>query len=130
MFASRGLVVFLIVVMLLGVLMLRFFQLQVLQFETYQKRADRNRIHVQPLPPQRGLIFDRNGEVLADNRVSSSLALVTERTADVAGIIGVLGGLVAITPANISEFEQRLARKLRPFEPGQTLHNYRHQKQL
>ncbi len=117
MFASRGLVVFLIVVMLLGVLMLRFFQLQVLQFETYQKRADRNRIHVQPLPPQRGLIFDRNGEVLADNRVSSSLALVTERTADVAGIIGVLGGLVAITPANISEFEQRLARKRRPFEP-------------
>ena len=117
MFASRAVVLFLGIVVLSGVLVVRFIQLQVWEHETYQTRSDQNRIQVQPLAPPRGLIFDRHGELLADNRVSSSLALVTERIDNLAATFELLGSLVSVTPADISEFEKRLRRKRRPFEP-------------
>ncbi len=117
LFASRTVVLFGVVVIMLGILVVRFVQLQVWEYETFQTRSDQNRIQVQPLPPPRGLIFDRHGELLADNRVSSSLALVTERIDNMAFTIERLSRLLSVTPADISEFENRLRRKRRPFEP-------------
>ena len=102
---------------MLGLLVLRFVQLQVWEYEAYQTRSDQNRIQVQPLAPPRGLIYDRHGELLADNRDSSSLALVTERIDNLAATIERIGRLVRVTPAHISDFEKRMRRKRRPFEP-------------
>ncbi len=117
LFVSRAMTLFVIIVGMMLLLAVRFFQLQVVEFETYQTRSDQNRIQVQPLAPPRGLIFDRGGELLADNRDSSSLALVTERIDTIGTTIEQLSQLVSITPADISEFERRLAQKRRPFEP-------------
>ena len=117
LFVSRAGTFFLIILVLLGLLALRFVQLQVWDHQTFQTRSDKNRIQVQPLAPPRGLIFDRHGDLLAENSVSSSLALVTERMDDVASTIARLGELVSVTPADISSFEERLGRKRRPFEP-------------
>ena len=117
MFGSRAVVMFLGILLLLGVLVVRFVHLQVWEHETYQTRSEQNRIQIQPLAPPRGLIFDRHGELLADNRVSSSLALVTERIDNLAVTMERLAQLVPITPAEISQFENRLKRKRRPFEP-------------
>ena len=97
--------------------MVRLVQLQVWEYETYQTRSDQNRIQIQPLAPPRGLIFDRHGQVLADNRAASSLNLVIERVANLSQTIALLARYVSITPADISEFEQRLKRKQRPHEP-------------
>jgi penicillin-binding protein 2 len=116
LFLNRAILLFMGMVVLLGLLVLRMVQLQVWEHEAYQTRSDQNRIHVQPLPPPRGLIFDRHGEILADNRVTSSLAVVTERVEDLAGMLQKLSNLVSVTPADISEFEARLARKRRPYE--------------
>ena len=117
LFANRAIALFFCIVVMVGLLILRFVQLQVWEFESYQTRSDSNRIQVQPLAPPRGLIFDRHGELLADNRVSSSLTLVTERIDELSATIGQLAHLVSVTPADISEFELRLRRKRRPFEP-------------
>ncbi|NKC00075.1 MAG: penicillin-binding protein 2 [Pseudomonadales bacterium] len=117
MFFNRAAILFVGVIALIGMLVLRMVQLQVWEFEAYQTRSDQNRIQVQPLAPPRGLIFDRHGEVIADNRVSSSLALVTERIEDLASIIQKVSVIVGITPAEISEFEKRFSRKRRPYQP-------------
>ncbi len=117
LFASRALALFVIILLMAALLILRFVQLQIWEHETYQTRSDQNRIQIQPLPPPRGLIFDRNGELLADNRDRSSLSLVTERIDNLAATLERLGRLVSVTPADISEFENRLRRKRRPFEP-------------
>ena len=117
LFFNRAAVLYIVVIALLGILVLRMVQLQVWEYETYQTRSDQNRIQVQPLPPPRGLIFDRHGEVIADNRVLSSLSLVTERIDSLARTIQKLSDVVGITPAEISEFENRLRRKRRPYEP-------------
>ena len=117
LFFNRAAVLFLGVIALIGILVLRMVQLQVWEHETYQTRSDQNRIQVQPLAPPRGLIFDRHGDVIADNRSLSSLALVTERIPDLAGTLNELSQIVGITPAEITEFEQRLTRKRRPYQP-------------
>ena len=117
LFAARAVVIFLFILLLLCVLVVRFVHLQVWQHDLYQTRSDQNRIQVQPLAPPRGLIFDRHGQLLADNRVSSSLNIVTERVANLATSIQQIGALIGITPAEISEFEERLKSKRRPFAP-------------
>ncbi|MEM7080183.1 MAG: penicillin-binding protein 2 [Pseudomonadota bacterium] len=117
LFSGRVLFVFACMLVLCGILVARFLHLQVTQYEAFQTRSDENRIQVQPLAPPRGLIFDRHGELLAENRVASSLALVTERTDDLGRTIGALSRFVHIAPHDITDFEQRLKRKRRPHEP-------------
>ncbi|HIB34727.1 MAG TPA: hypothetical protein EYO27_06945, partial [Candidatus Marinimicrobia bacterium] len=56
-----------VVMMLHLVLVYRFFQLQILNFELYSKRAESNRIRAISLPAPRGLILDRHGEIIVDN---------------------------------------------------------------
>ncbi|NQD97105.1 penicillin-binding protein 2, partial [Pseudomonas sp. CrR25] len=67
------------VVLLMTVLIARLYYLQVVQYEYHSTLSENNRVHVQPIPPSRGLIFDRNGVIIADNRPSFSLTLTRER---------------------------------------------------
>jgi penicillin-binding protein 2 len=59
-------------IILTMLLMIRMYYLQVVQFEHHSTLAENNRIHVQSLPPTRGMIYDRNGLLIADNRASFS----------------------------------------------------------
>ncbi|KAG1186107.1 hypothetical protein G6F35_014724 [Rhizopus arrhizus] len=59
-----------------GVLVGRFWYLQVDRYEGLSERADRNRIAVVPIPPRRGEILDRNGEILARNYRTYTLEVV------------------------------------------------------
>lgn len=102
---------------LVGVLVLRLVQLQVWEHDTYQTRSEQNRIQVQPLPPPRGLIYDRNGELLASNRPVSTLTVVKERVEDMPVLLAELRELVSVTDEEIETFRRRLERTRRPFEP-------------
>ena len=93
-FVARALTLFLIAALLVVILIGRLVQLQVLEYETYQTRSEENRIQVQPLAPPRGLIKDRNGVLLAENRPVSSLALVAERVRDLDDLLDELRELV------------------------------------
>ena len=64
------------------ILVARMYYLQVIQYDYHSTLAENNRIHVQPIPPNRGLIYDRNGVIIADNRPSFSLTLTRERAGD------------------------------------------------
>lgn len=63
----RALVAAAVVIFFLSLLVGRLWYLQVVRYEGLAARADQNRITVVPLPPRRGEIVDRNGEVLARN---------------------------------------------------------------
>ena len=56
-----------IIWILIAILILRYFQLQILNFDQYSKKANTNRIRKVTLPAPRGLILDRNGKILVDN---------------------------------------------------------------
>ena len=113
----RAITFFVIIVLCLGVLAARFVQLQVYEHESYQYRSDKNRIQVQPLAPPRGLIFDRNGLLLADNRPSSALGIVVERVEDLEAMIQRVRGIVTLSEGQVEQFYQRVKRSRRPGEP-------------
>ena len=116
-FSSRVLGLFVLAVALVLGLVVRLLQLQLWEYDTYRTRSEDNRIQVQPLAPPRGLIYDRHGILLADNRPVSSLALVRERIADLDALITELGELVAIGKEDLEGFAERLKRRRRPYEP-------------
>ena len=66
-FVLRAVVGAAFALVLFGLLGARLWYLQVDRYEGFSQRADRNRIAVVPIPPRRGQIMDRNGEVLARN---------------------------------------------------------------
>ena len=68
------------IMLLICVLIARLYYLQIIQYDYHSTLSENNRVHVQPIPPNRGLIFDRNGVIIADNRPSFSLTITRERT--------------------------------------------------
>jgi penicillin-binding protein 2 len=64
---------FVICTILLAVLSTRLWFLQVHKFNYYKTRSEENRLRIIPISPNRGLIFDRNGKVMVDNRTSYSV---------------------------------------------------------
>ncbi len=74
----------LIVLILFALLFLRLWFLQLVQGEYLRQRSEQNRIHLIDLPPWRGKILDRDGQVLVDNRPSYELMAVLEDVGDIA----------------------------------------------
>ena len=106
-----------VVVGLICVLLARLYYLQVVQYEYHSTLSENNRVHVQPIPPTRGLIFDRNGVVIADNRPSFSLSMTRERSGDWQQVLDVIVEVLQLTPEDRALFEKRMKQGRRPFEP-------------
>jgi len=118
LFSFRVLVTAVLVLGLSTMLMLRYRDLQVVHHEDYATQSDKNRILVQTISPQRGLIFDQHGVLLADNRPSHTLSLTPENIPNLEQTIELLGELVDITPKHIQEFERaKKNNNRRPFQP-------------
>ena len=114
---SRVVVGAIAVVALICVLIARLYYLQVVQYEYHSTLSENNRVHVQPIPPTRGLIFDRNGVVIADNRPSFSLSMTRERSGDWQQVLDAIVEVVQLTPEDRALFEKRMKQGRRPFEP-------------
>ena len=108
LFVGRATTLFVGVVLLLGILALRLLELQVWNYDTYASRSDDNRMRVQTLAPARGMIFDRNGQLLADNQNASSLALVVDEISDVQKTLDALTSILALSEAQENEILARL----------------------
>ena len=115
-FRRRVLLVALVMICLFSLLGLRFYELQVVDHREYVTQSERNRVHVQPLPPTRGLIYDRNGELLADNKPSYTLSIIKERARDLSETLTLVSELVAISDSDKEKFFRRLSQRRRPFE--------------
>ncbi|MQT63075.1 penicillin-binding protein 2 [Pseudomonas sp. FSL R10-0056] len=106
-----------VVVTLICVLLARLYYLQVVQYDYHSTLSENNRVHVQPIPPTRGLIFDRNGVVIADNRPSFSLSMTRERSGDWQQVLDVIVEVLQLAPEDRALFEKRMKQGRRPFEP-------------
>lgn len=104
-----------VVVLLIGVLVTRMINLQIVQHAQLSTKSDENRIHLQPLPPTRGLIYDTQGDLLAQNKPSYTLVLIKERIEDLDSSIALLRESLSITDEQIAKYRQQ-ARQSRPFE--------------
>ena len=87
----------------------RLVYLQVIQHEYYRTKADDNRIAIVPVPPNRGLILDRNGVVLARNYSAYTIEVPARRAGDFDRIVNQVSELVEITSKDRSRFKKLLA---------------------
>ncbi len=105
------------VLLLSMTLVARMYFLQVVQYEQHATLSENNRVHVQPIPPTRGLIYDRNGLIIADNRPSFSLTVTRERAKDWPAILDTLTEVLELTAEERALYDKRMKQGRRPFEP-------------
>jgi len=105
------------IMLLICVLIARLYYLQIIQYDYHSTLSENNRVHVQPIPPTRGLIFDRNGVIVADNRPSFSLSMTRERAGNWQEVLDTIVEVLDLTADDRALFEKRMRQGRRPFEP-------------
>lgn len=115
LFQSRVLAAAIIVVMLMGVVVGRLVQLQVLESERFSELSQGNRSRIEPLAPTRGLIYDRNGLVIAENLPTWQLVATPEQIEDLDAVIAELAELGLVSEGEREELTG-LVRSHRGFE--------------
>lgn len=93
-----------------------YFHLQIVRHEDYATRSEANRVRPQPVVPSRGLIFDRNGELLADNEPAYRLDVLPVQAGDPEALIDGLAQLIRLDDEDIERFheQRRASRGFRP----------------
>ena len=103
------------VLLMFVLLFLRFFYLQVVMHDHYQTLAEANRISIVPIVPNRGIIVDRNGVVLAHNYSAYTLEITPGKAGDLDALIEELSTLIEIAPKDRRRFN-KLMEESRNFE--------------
>ncbi|MGI1987494.1 penicillin-binding protein 2 [Shewanella glacialipiscicola] len=116
LFKRRALFTFFSVFALLSVLVVNLYHLQVESYKDYATRSNDNRIRVVPIAPSRGLIYDRNGVLLAENLPFYSLDLVPEKISNMSETLDELGKLIEISEDERETFTEALKfhRRFKP----------------
>lgn len=104
-FRRRAVAAGLFVMVCFALLAYRLYHLQVEQYDYFHSRAEGNRIAVLPVPPNRGVIFDRNGEPLARNYSAWTVEINPAQVRNIEGTLDVL--------AEVLPFEERDRRRFR-----------------
>ncbi|QSX34600.1 penicillin-binding protein 2 [Shewanella avicenniae] len=116
LFKRRALFTFVCVLLLIGVLIGNLYHLQITAFKDYTTRSNDNRIRVTPIAPSRGLIYDRNGKLLAENQPFYSLEVVPEKVKDIPAMLDELTKVIPISDDERQDFMETLKfhRRFKP----------------
>ncbi|TVQ49354.1 MAG: penicillin-binding protein 2 [Gammaproteobacteria bacterium] len=116
LFFGRLIAAAVVILLLTGLLVARLVQLQVVNHPHFADLSQDNRIRIEPVPPTRGLIYDRHGQILAENLPAYQLELIPEQVEDMPATLAALAELGLIPPGDIDRI-LALARRQRRFEP-------------
>ncbi len=122
MFFGRVVAAAIGVVLLTGLVVGRLVDLQVLNFEHFSRLSQGNRVRLEPVPPVRGLLFDRSGRIIAENRPVYQLELVPEQVTDLDATLQGLVDLALVREEDLPRIRSQI-RSQRAFEP--TILRYR-----
>jgi len=109
-FRRRALIAFGLVLLVLLALAARYVYLQVVNYEEFAARSANNQVRIVPVPPNRGLIYDRRGRPVAENRPGFRLELVPEKVGDVEQTLARLAEFIALPEEALEEFEKQRPR--------------------
>ena len=115
-FAHRAVLASVFVFSLVLILAGRMIFLQIAEHDIYATKSENNRVQLKPVAPIRGLIFDRNGVLLAENLPSHSLTVVTERVDDLESTLALIDTLVGLTENEKENFLKHANSWRRPYE--------------
>ncbi len=113
LFTQRVIIATVLALGLTGIVIGRLVQLQIAEYDYFSAQSQGNRIRVQPLPPPRGLVFDRNGKVLAENLPSYQLELTPEQVPDIEDTLRRLADYELIAAEDLPELREVIAARRR-----------------
>jgi penicillin-binding protein 2 len=116
LFIGRVVLSAVIAMLLLGIVVARLVQLQVFDHELFAEKSQGNRVRIEPVPPIRGLVFDRKGRVIAENLPAYQLELIPEQVEDIDDTLGRLAAINLIEFEDIPRFKE-LSRSGPRFKP-------------
>ena len=116
-YRQRIVVAAVFVLLLTSILVARYAYLQVEMYDQFRTQANENRILTEPIPPARGLIRARGGELIAQSRPSYTLSIVPERVTDIDAVIDELSRWVEISEGQRQRFFLRVGERRRPYSP-------------
>jgi len=116
LFIARVILTSVVAIVLLGLVIARLVQLQVFDYEHFAERSQGNRIRIEAVPPIRGLVFDRQGQILAENLPAYQLELIPEQVEDLDDTLNRLARKNLIEAADIPRFLE-LSRSGLHFKP-------------
>lgn len=106
----------LFVLIVVGVLFVRLWFLQIISGATYRRKSESNRIDLRDILPVRGMVFDRNGELLVDNRASFAVGVIPEDIKNLDGLIDDISRLIEIDSLSANKTINEGLRR-NPFNP-------------
>ena len=119
LFENRAKVGFIIITLLMVALLGRYVWLQVFAFDGFSTRSESNRVRVRPIAPNRGMIYDRRGRVIAENRPAYRLEIVPEivpgKMTGLEALLDELSALIDLTDDNREDFHKS-RRNYREFD--------------
>ena len=104
LFARRAFVGFIFILALVAILLSNLYTIQVDDHQDYQTRSNDNRIKVIPIAPNRGLIYDRNGVLLAENKPVYNLEVIPEEVDDLTASLKSISKIIEITEQQQADF--------------------------
>lgn len=122
LFLGRIIAAFVIILILTAGLIVRLVYLQVVGHQLYSTKAKENSIKIEPTVPSRGIIYDRRGNILAENTQTYTLELIPEQIDDLDGMLVKLQALLNIPEEKIEIF-QKLRKRQKRFNPIPLLTN-------
>jgi len=114
LFRNRAIAAFIGMIILFGALIANLYKLEVQEFDYYKTRANGNRIQVLPIAPTRGLIYDRNGILLANNIPVYVLQMIPEKVTDLSGAIEKLEHAFPLSDADKKKILAHHAKRFKP----------------
>jgi penicillin-binding protein 2 len=112
-FQQRIMVMVAFAFIILLLIIARLIFLQIINHDHYTTLSEDNRLNILPIPPTRGLIYDRNGVLLAQNLPSFTLELIPEHISDIDATLNTLRDLIALTDEEIARFHEQRKNKRR-----------------
>ncbi|WP_223787160.1 penicillin-binding protein 2 [Marinicella meishanensis] len=107
-FTERIVVAVGLVTLIFLLLLSRYFYLQVIKHDAYTLQAEQNRIKYSRIRPTRGLIFDRNGSLLAENITTYRLVVTPEKTKDLMTKLQSMRSIIGVDDEQVAQLEEQL----------------------
>jgi len=109
-FQVRLKIIFSLIIIAIFILLIKIFHLQVIEHKHYKGLSNKNSIKIIPLPPNRGIIFDRNNKILADNKLSFTLELNRKQKINFDTLANRFKGIIEITDHDIKNYKERISK--------------------
>ncbi|QJC28702.1 penicillin-binding protein 2 [Enterobacteriaceae endosymbiont of Plateumaris consimilis] len=109
-FIRRIILLLIIIILSLSILLFNLYTLQIIKFNFYEKKSKKNYIKLLPLVPMRGLIYDRNGILLAMNKTFYKLAFLPFQNKDIVKKIRTIRSIIHISKKNVKLFLKALQK--------------------